>query len=43
VLGAVVDDVVEGRAAGSTVAAAVFGPLAAIGLTSCTLCTGSRG
>jgi hypothetical protein len=43
VLGAVVDDVVEGRAAGSTVAAAVLGPLAAIGLNSCTLCTGSRG
>jgi hypothetical protein len=43
VLGAVVDDVLGDRAAGSTVAAAVFGALAAVGPSSCTLCTGSRG
>jgi hypothetical protein len=43
VLGAVVDEAVVGIVVVGAVAAAVFGPLAAIGLTSCTLCTGSRG
>jgi hypothetical protein len=43
VLGVDVDVVVDGTAVGSTVAASVFGPLAAIGATSCTLCCGNLG
>src|SRR5580700_6381299 len=43
VLAAGADDVVVGAAVVGVVAAAVLGPLAEIGLTSCTLWAGSRG
>jgi hypothetical protein len=43
VLAAGADDVVVDAAVVGVVAAAVLGPLAEIGLTSCTLCAGSRG